>query len=140
MIVDKAVFWARLSLYNLRMDLSQIRPVALLAITFLNCAFTFFVWLKGKSREAYHLGWLTFFSALYSLSWTAVFSFPNKLFWTRMTWIGFFLVAAIIYSKVNVFGRFELPPALASFEKNGKKENVFSNRAFFVSETTRPEF
>ena len=76
------------------MDFSQIRPIALLAITFLNCAFTFFVWLKGKSREAYHLGWLTFFSALYSLSWAAVFSFPNKLFWTRMTWIGFFLVAA----------------------------------------------
>ncbi|MEK6933292.1 MAG: hypothetical protein AABW75_00260 [Nanoarchaeota archaeon] len=43
----------------------------------------------------------------------------------------------IIYSKVNVFGRFELPPALASFDRNGKKENVFSNRAFFVSETSK---
>lgn len=45
----------------------------------------------------------------------------------------------IIYSKVKVFGRFELPSAYAVFNKNGKKEHVFSNRAFFVSETTSSE-
>lgn len=45
----------------------------------------------------------------------------------------------IIYSKVKVFGRFELPPASAVFDKNGGKEHVFSNRAFFVSETTTSE-
>lgn len=45
----------------------------------------------------------------------------------------------IIYSKVRVFGRFELPQASASFERNNKKEHAFSNRAYFVSETTSSE-
>ncbi|MEI6732203.1 MAG: hypothetical protein WCK90_06020 [archaeon] len=41
----------------------------------------------------------------------------------------------IVYSKINVVGRFELPPASAVFEREGKVENVDSNRAFFVSDT-----
>ena len=42
----------------------------------------------------------------------------------------------IIYSKVRAVGRFELPPALAVFEKNGEQHEVLSNRAYFVSETS----
>ncbi len=42
----------------------------------------------------------------------------------------------IIYSKVRAVGRFELPPALAVFEKDGKTHEVLSNRAYFVSETS----
>ena len=45
----------------------------------------------------------------------------------------------IIYSKVNIVGRFELPAAAASFHYAGKMEDIFSNRAFFVSETTRTD-
>lgn len=45
------------------------------------------------------------------------------------------VVSYIIYSKVRAVGRFELPFANAIFEYNGKRENVSSNSAYFVSET-----
>lgn len=41
----------------------------------------------------------------------------------------------IIYSKVKPMGRFELPPATAVYETDGKVHEVFSNRAYFASET-----
>ncbi|MBU1102982.1 MAG: hypothetical protein KJ600_00280 [Nanoarchaeota archaeon] len=40
----------------------------------------------------------------------------------------------IIYSKMNIVGRFELSPALVSFEKDGRRKGVLSNRAFFAAE------
>jgi len=40
----------------------------------------------------------------------------------------------IIYSKVRTVGRFELPVAMVIFEKDGKHEEVSSNKAYFVSE------
>lgn len=43
----------------------------------------------------------------------------------------------IIFSKVSVVGRFELPSASAMFQRDGKSEQVFSNRTFFVAEQTR---
>ena len=45
----------------------------------------------------------------------------------------------IIYSKVSVVGRFELPAATAIYQRDGKTEQVFSNRTFFVSETMRTD-
>lgn len=45
----------------------------------------------------------------------------------------------IIYSKLRTLGRFELPIAHASFEKEGKRQEINSNRAFFVSETASEE-
>jgi hypothetical protein len=41
----------------------------------------------------------------------------------------------IIYSKLRAMGRFELPSARAMFEKDGKKQEVVSNKAYFVSES-----
>ena len=43
----------------------------------------------------------------------------------------------IIYSKVNVVGRFELPSATAVYQRDGNTEQILSNRTFFVAETTR---
>ncbi len=43
----------------------------------------------------------------------------------------------IIYSKIRVIGRFELPLAHASFQRDGKKFNVYSNKAYFASEISR---
>ena len=40
----------------------------------------------------------------------------------------------VIYSKVNIVGRFELPYASASYEQNGKIKEVFSNKAYFARE------
>ena len=42
----------------------------------------------------------------------------------------------IIYSKVNIIGRLELPAAKATFEKDGKHEHVYSNKAYFAAETS----
>jgi hypothetical protein len=46
----------------------------------------------------------------------------------------------IIYSKLNVVGRFELPSATAIYQREGKTEQVLSNRTFFVAETSRSDF
>lgn len=43
----------------------------------------------------------------------------------------------IIYSKLRVVGRFELPASTAIYEKEGRTQEVWSNRAFFASEMAR---
>jgi hypothetical protein len=43
----------------------------------------------------------------------------------------------IIYSKIGVVGRFELPKATAVYEKDGKILESESNKAFFVNEPAR---
>ncbi|MFH1500369.1 MAG: hypothetical protein ABIE22_00285 [archaeon] len=40
----------------------------------------------------------------------------------------------VVYSKIGVVGRFELPPTVAVYEKNGKIHETESNKAFFVAE------
>jgi hypothetical protein len=49
------------------------------------------------------------------------------------------IVSYIIYSKVGVFGKFELPTATAIFEREGEIHEVESNRAFFISEQRKIE-
>ncbi|MBT4135255.1 hypothetical protein HOD75_00360 [archaeon] len=43
----------------------------------------------------------------------------------------------IIYSKIGVVGRFELPSARAIYEKEGKVKETTSNRSFFINEPRR---
>ncbi len=45
----------------------------------------------------------------------------------------------IIYSKVRIVGRFELPPATLIYLRDGKTEQTLSNKAFFVTETNRSD-
>jgi hypothetical protein len=40
----------------------------------------------------------------------------------------------VMYSKLNVVGRFELPLASATFERNEQTRQVLSNKAFFAAE------
>ncbi len=49
------------------------------------------------------------------------------------------IVSYIIYSKVGVFGKFELPTTTAIFEREGEIHEVESNKAFFVSEQRKVE-
>ena len=49
------------------------------------------------------------------------------------------LFSYIIYSKLRTVGKFELPSAKALFEKDKKKQQISSNKAYFVSETTEEE-
>lgn len=42
----------------------------------------------------------------------------------------------IIYSKINIVGSFELGAASVSFEHDGKREHILSNRTHFAAETT----
>jgi len=46
------------------------------------------------------------------------------------------LFSYIIYSKINIVGSFELPAASVSFECDGKREHVLSNKTHFAAETT----
>jgi len=43
------------------MDLAQLRSIFLFAAAFLNLVFTFLIWSKGKTKQAFYLGWLAFF-------------------------------------------------------------------------------
>lgn len=45
----------------------------------------------------------------------------------------------IIYSKVGMVGKFELPSAMALYEYLGQAKETNSNRAFFVNETQKKE-
>lgn len=45
----------------------------------------------------------------------------------------------IIYSNVNIVGRFELPSSTVIYEKDGKLHEVISNRAFFLSDMSSSE-
>lgn len=45
----------------------------------------------------------------------------------------------IIYSKVGVVGRFELPEARAVYEKQGKIKEMTSNRSFFINEPNKQQ-
>ena len=40
----------------------------------------------------------------------------------------------IIYSKIGVVGKFELPNARATYEKSGRLKEVESNRSFFINQ------
>lgn len=44
------------------------------------------------------------------------------------------LFTYIIYSKIGVIGKFELPSAKAVYEKQGKIKETTSNRSFFINE------
>lgn len=43
----------------------------------------------------------------------------------------------IIYSKIGVVGKFELPKARATYEKSGRIKEAESNRSFFINEPKR---
>ncbi|MEM4625464.1 MAG: hypothetical protein QXJ28_01725 [Candidatus Pacearchaeota archaeon] len=42
-------------------------------------------------------------------------------------------ISYIIYSKIKVIGKFELPPAAVFYERNGVQFNERSNRVFFIN-------
>ncbi len=44
------------------------------------------------------------------------------------------ILSYIIYSKIGIVGKFELPPAKAIYERNEKIKETSSNRVFFLSE------
>lgn len=46
------------------------------------------------------------------------------------------LFSYVIYSKINIVGSFELSAATASYEHDGKREHVISNKTHFAAETT----
>jgi hypothetical protein len=45
----------------------------------------------------------------------------------------------IVYSKVGVFGKYEISPATVVFEKDGKPHETQSNTVFFLSGTSKKE-
>lgn len=89
------------------MDFSQIRPIALFAAAFLNGLFAFLLWSRSENnKEAYHLGWLAFFSALSGFIWAGVFFFDgNKLFWVKATWLSIFLGSSNLIFTYYFVGR-----------------------------------
>ncbi|MFH1710756.1 MAG: hypothetical protein ABH840_00425 [Nanoarchaeota archaeon] len=49
------------------------------------------------------------------------------------------ILSYIVYSKVGVVGKFELPPTVAVYEKDGKIREARSNKAFFMNEPRKRE-
>lgn len=88
------------------MDIFQIRGIIHFICVFSNLFFAFILWLKGKSKATFHLGWVAFFSALYSFTYGIYwFSEENELFWIRATWLGVFILPAYITFVYYFTGR-----------------------------------
>lgn len=51
---------------------------------------------------------------------------------------GEIILSYIIYSKIGVVGKFELPAATAVYEREGKIKETSSNKVFFVNEPNKP--
>jgi hypothetical protein len=49
------------------------------------------------------------------------------------------VISYIVYSKMNIVGKFELPSALVVYELNGKTQDVNSNIAYFMGDTMNRE-
>lgn len=79
------------------MDISQIRGIVHFAVALLNLILAFLLWVKGKSKTTFHLGWVAFFSAVYAFTyWGMFFLESNKLFWVRATWLGVLILPAYL--------------------------------------------
>ncbi len=52
---------------------------------------------------------------------------------------GEIILSYIIYSKIGVVGKFELPAATAVYEREGKIKETSSNKVFFVNEPNKPK-
>jgi hypothetical protein len=50
------------------MSAPEIRGLIHFVIAFFNLFFAFLLWIKGKNKAALHLGWVAFFSAIYSFA------------------------------------------------------------------------
>jgi len=50
------------------------------------------------------------------------------------------LITYIIYSKLGVLGKFELPRTIARYEKEGKIHKTQSNKVFFITEQKQERF
>lgn len=95
------------------MDISQIRGLILLACSLLNLMLTFIVWSKAKnSRAAFHLGFLSFFSAIYAFVFGFFFYFDwQRLLFYKLTFLGVFLIPSFIsfvYIATNQTKNFRL--------------------------------
>ena len=62
----------------------------------------------------------------------------KRMFWniTRLNAGEERVFSYIIYSGLNIMGRFELPNATAVFEQEGKQVEVWSNKAYFAVDTS----
>ena len=79
------------------MDAEIIRGLILLICGLFNLFFAFFLWIKGKTKATFHLGWTAFFSAVYAFTFVGLFFFKtNKLFWVRATWLGVLILPAYL--------------------------------------------
>jgi len=79
------------------MDILKFKGIILFIVAFLNLAFAFFLWRRGRKEKAtFHLGWVAFFSAVYAFTYGGVWLFENKLFWSRATWLGVLVLSAYI--------------------------------------------
>lgn len=87
------------------MDFSQIRPIALFVVAFLNGLFVFLLWSRKKNKEAYYLGWVAFFSTLFAFVWAGVFFFENKLLWAKLTWLTPFAASAYVVFVYYISGK-----------------------------------
>jgi hypothetical protein len=79
------------------MDIEKIRGIILLISTLFNLFFAFFLWIKGKTKATFHLGWTAFFSAVYAFTYGGSFFFQvNKSFWIRASWLGVLILPAYL--------------------------------------------
>jgi len=80
-----------------------IKTMVFFVAAFLELFLVFVFWSRGKSRETFHLGLLSFFTAILCLSFgmNALF-LGRSMWWQKFTWIGIFIIPSAV-SFVYVF-------------------------------------
>lgn len=75
---------------------SQIRGIFLFLSASLNLILALLLWLKGKRKTTFYLGWVALFSAVYAFTYGGSYFFGgNKSFWVRATWLGVLILPLI---------------------------------------------
>jgi len=93
------------------MEIWEFRGIILFILTFLNLAFAFFLWRRGrKDKATFHLGLTAFFSALYTFTCGATVFFWDRsyswqLFLGRSTWLGVLILPAYLTFVYYFTGR-----------------------------------
>ncbi len=78
-------------------SIEKIRGIILITSGLFNSFFALLIWIRGKTKATFHLGFVALFSAIYSFIYGAAFlAAGNKLFWIRATWLGVFILPAYI--------------------------------------------
>jgi len=100
------------------MDISIVRGTLCFTAGISNLLFASLLWIRGKTKATFHLGWSAFFSGLYNFAWGISYFWENPatlLFWARSTWVGLLIIPQFLTFVYYFTTQEEKPRKLSIF-------------------------